>query len=60
MTFRFLYTAPPTLSPAAVKKLIEKRNGLFQQAVDEYGKATGFRRLTNNLREKVVTCHGTP
>lgn len=32
---RFAYSAPPTLTPAATKKLIEKRNDGFVRAVNE-------------------------
>lgn len=31
------YSMPPSLTPAALKKLIEKRNERFAKAVDEYG-----------------------
>lgn len=34
--FRLSYTAPPSLTPAAVKKLVEKRNDRFSVAVNEY------------------------
>lgn len=33
---RFSYTAPPSLTPAALKKLVEKRNERFSEAVDEF------------------------
>jgi hypothetical protein len=33
---RSTYQMPPALSPAEVKKLIEKRNERFKKAVDEY------------------------
>ncbi|TFK42769.1 DEAD/H helicase [Crucibulum laeve] len=36
----FQYTAPPTLTPAAMKKLVEKRNQQFEQAVNELLLAT--------------------
>ncbi|KAJ7286047.1 P-loop containing nucleoside triphosphate hydrolase protein [Mycena rebaudengoi] len=36
-----MLTAPPSLTPAAMKKLIEKRNQRFSQAVDELILATG-------------------
>ena len=31
-----MYTVPPALTPAATKKLVEKRNERFIQAVNEY------------------------
>lgn len=31
----FAYVMPPTLTPAAMKKLVEKRNERFSNAVDE-------------------------
>ncbi len=33
---RLSYQQPPSLSPAALKKLIETRNNVFKQAVNEY------------------------
>jgi hypothetical protein len=33
---RFAHSGSASLTPAAVKKLIEKRNERFSQAVDEY------------------------
>ncbi|KAH8117220.1 DEAD/H helicase [Phellopilus nigrolimitatus] len=36
----FAFQLPPSLSPAAVKKLIEKRNERFEHAVDELLQAT--------------------
>lgn len=32
----FAYAMPPTLTPAAMKKLVEKRNERFSTAVNEY------------------------
>ncbi|KAJ7168143.1 DEAD/H helicase [Mycena crocata] len=37
-----MLSAPPTLTPAAMKKLIKKRNERFSQAVDELILATGI------------------
>ncbi|KAI0797837.1 P-loop containing nucleoside triphosphate hydrolase protein [Abortiporus biennis] len=36
----FLYAPPPALTPAATKKLIEKRNSRFEEAVNELLSAT--------------------
>ncbi|KAI0747965.1 P-loop containing nucleoside triphosphate hydrolase protein [Daedaleopsis nitida] len=36
----FAYTLPPALTPAATKKLVEKRNNRFVEAVNELLKAT--------------------
>ncbi|KAK7693290.1 hypothetical protein QCA50_002857 [Cerrena zonata] len=36
----FMYTLPPALTPAATKKLVEKRNERFVQAVNELLQAT--------------------
>lgn len=36
LSLSFAFQLPPSLSPAAVKKLIEKRNERFEHAVNEY------------------------